>query len=170
MEQKTALKKLTASTKIVGIVWIAFALSAFFFKEEIGKTIFILLPHIMFFVMFLSGILLSGIFYLKKLKYDNEKTKLADGFSNKKDWEQSQYELHQQERDYREKLDKQQFQLKQREKDFEEEKQNQIFYLLASGLKLKKEQSPDEIKKNWEEIKKGYESFKSLMDKFNKSE
>ncbi|GHU64257.1 hypothetical protein FACS1894160_3720 [Bacteroidia bacterium] len=171
MEQRTILKTLTISTTIVGISWAVFALITYFFANfsigEIEKATFILFPHIAFFVMFISGIFLLGVCYLKKLKYEQEKEKLEDEYDRKREWEEFQFNLYQPERNYRETLDNQQFQLKQHEKDFEKDRQTQIFYLLASGLKLNEKQSPDSIKKKLEEIKKGYESFKSLIESFN---
>jgi hypothetical protein len=100
MEQKTALKKLTASTKIVGIVWIAFALFAYFCEEK-GETIFIVFPHIMFFVIFL----LSAIFHLKNLRYSDEKERLEGEYQRKENWEEFQYNLYKEERLEKQKYD-----------------------------------------------------------------
>jgi hypothetical protein len=87
MEEKSLKisQGLIISTILVGVLWIVFGWYAAWYQDCIQST---LLAHIMFLVIFMSGIVLSAVFYLKKWKYETEQAKHQTEFENKKTLEE----------------------------------------------------------------------------------
>lgn len=93
MEQKTISNGLIISTGIVGFLWIVFAVCDHFWgSHKDGINDFLI--HIVFGVIFAAAIIMSMMFYPGEAKSRQEREKIKDELSIKKEWELFQYYLY----------------------------------------------------------------------------
>ncbi|MDR2511858.1 MAG: hypothetical protein LBC89_05315 [Bacteroidales bacterium] len=151
------IKPIICLTKLVGFLWIALVGILWLAFTAISLVIcvkchLLYLTHIVLFTIFVTGIVL----FLRQSKFENGEVKLNNELERKKQWEESQYDLHKGER-----LEKQQY-----ERSVSLEKQQyEIVKSLLEKLDSKEVKEDNPLKTEIENLRKEFNEWKAEKDK-----